>query len=599
MTLSVGPDSDRAAAIGSVEIAGTSTAAQVLRELVHPLASVVAAPSSAVPAAARWTHPDGVASAVEVDWSSPVGGGGVVDEATAQAVCGAMAVHGRKSGRPTGLCLDYCATAAGVLAATGLTAGMLGALRGGSFTTVRTSVAHAALLSVSQYLAAAGAPEDESSPLQPGGPPFNSADGISFELEMLDPTAWAAFWARLGAPTASVRAGWLPFQFRYATATAPLPEALYEITSRLPFAELTQAAVETSASICPLASQVDRATELDLPDGVPSAWELTGLPGTGSFSAGFRPKPGALPLEGMVVLEAGRRIQAPMAAHLLGLLGATVLRIEPPGGDPLRGMPPVCGANSARWLALNRGKDAVEIDIKDPAGRRKLRELVADADVFLHNWAPGKAERLGLGAADLATVNSGLVYAYTSGWADRLADPPLGTDFMVQARTGLGEALRPADEAPAPSLMTVIDVLGGLLGAHALTAALLHRHRTGRGVAVQSSLVAAADLLQLPALRALAAGGDGHSPTGFRRPLATADGWCAPADEHAIAAAACADHLRALPTGEAVALLAGRGVHATPVITDLADLPRDPRFADAVRLDADQCPAVATPWRFA
>lgn len=107
-------------------------------------------------------------------------------------------------------------------------------------------------------------------------------------------------------------------------------------------------------------------------------------------------------------------------------------------------MPPACDGISARWLALNRGKEAVEIDIKSSEDRRRLRELAAEADVFLHNWAPGKAAELELDTEHLTRANPALVYAYTGGWADRLDDAPMGTDFMVQARTGVGEAVHPA-----------------------------------------------------------------------------------------------------------------------------------------------------------
>ncbi|MFD9076272.1 CoA transferase, partial [Streptomyces lasiicapitis] len=223
--------------------------------------------------------------------------------------------------------------------------------------------------------------------------------------------------------------------------------------------------------------------------------------------------------------------------------------------------------------------------------------LVAGADVFLHNWAPGKAAQLGLDAADLAAVNPGLVYAYTSGWADRLDDAPMGTDFMVQARTAVGEAVRPADEPPAPSLMTLLDVLGGLLGAEAVLAGLLLRERNGGlGVRVDSSLLAAADTLTAPALRRAARGTDPRPPAGFRRPLRTADGWLAPTDTCATAAAAY--DLTALPTPRALALLNSHGLTATPVTTDLASLHTDPRFTGSIGRDAHGAPVVPDPWTF-
>lgn len=520
------------------------------------------------------------------------------DEATVQAATGIMSVHGRRDDGPRGLGADYAATAAGVLAVQGLLAQLLAQARGGNARAagrVTTSAARAGLLAVSQYLAATGADEDEAARIAPGGPPFTSADGTRFELETLDPGAWAAFWRALDAPGEAIRAGWRPFQFRYATACAPIPEALHATARSHPWTRVRQAAATSGAEVCALRTLEERAAEHD---GA-APWSLARL-GPAAAAPGRRghelPTPD-LPLTGITVLEAGRRIQAPLAAHLLRLLGADVVRIEPPGGDPLRGMPPACGGVSARWLALNRGKRAVEADIKSPSGRRRLRELVADADVFLHNWAPGKAAQLGLDAADLTAVNPGLVYAYTSGWGDRLDDAPMGTDFMVQARTAVGAAVRPTDEPPAPSLMTLLDVLGGLLGAEAVLAGLLLRERNGgRGVRVDSSLLGAADTLTAPALRRAAHGADPRPPAGFRRPLRTADGWLAPTDT--CAAAASAYDLSTLPTTEALDLLRSHGLTATPVTTDLAALHTGARRTGSVGRDTHGAPVVPDPWAF-
>ncbi|GGO38578.1 CoA transferase [Streptomyces lasiicapitis] len=520
------------------------------------------------------------------------------DEPTVQAATGIMAVHGRRDGAPRGLGADYAATAAGVLAVQGLLAQLLAQARGGEARTagrVRTSAARAGLLAVSQYFAATGADEGEAAELAPGGPPFTSADGTLFELETLDPGAWAAFWRALDAPPEAIRGGWRPFQFRYATACAPFPEALHTTARGHRWTRVQEAAAASGAEVCALRTLAGRAAEYD---GA-APWSLARLsPAAPPPRERDSQLPTAdAPLAGLTVLEAGRRIQAPLAAHLLRLLGADVVRVEPPGGDPLRGMPPACDGVSARWLALNRGKRAVEADIKSPSGRRRLRELVAGADVFLHNWAPGKAAQLGLDAADLAAVNPGLVYAYTSGWADRLDDAPMGTDFMVQARTAVGEAVRPADEPPAPSLMTLLDVLGGLLGAEAVLAGLLLRERNGGlGVRVDSSLLAAADTLTAPALRRAARGTDPRPPAGFRRPLRTADGWLAPTDT--CAAAAAAYDLTALPTPRALTLLNSHGLTATPVTTDLASLHTDPRFAGSIGRDTHGAPVVPDPWTF-
>ncbi|MEU6296250.1 CoA transferase [Streptomyces erythrochromogenes] len=525
-------------------------------------------------------------------WADPASG--LVDEATVQAATGMMAVHGRRDGTPRGLAVDYAATATAVLTVQGLLANLVGQARGGAAARVTTGADRAGLLAVSQYLAAAGADEGEAADIAPGGPPFTSADGILFELETLDPGAWAAFWKALEAPGEALRTGWRPFQFRYATACAPLPAALHATARSHDWDRIRRAAAVSGAEVCALRSLADRAAEHD---GA-APWFLT--PAQGGAAAG---RPGrtpaptaARPLAGLTVLEAGRRIQAPLAAHLLGLLGADVIRIEPPGGDPLRGMPPACSGISARWLALNRGKRAVEVDIKAEADRDRLREMAAHADVFLHNWAPGKAAALGLDADDLARVNPALVHAYTSGWAGRLDDAPMGTDFMVQARTGVGEAARPEGEIPAPSLMTLLDVLGGLLGAEAVLAGLLLRERTGRGVRVDSSLLGAADTLTGPALRRAARGENPRRPAGFRHPLTTADGWIAPADADARAAAG--HDLRGLPTGEALSWLREHGLTAAAVTTELSDLHHDPRFAGSIGRDAHGAPAVPDPWSF-
>ncbi|MFF7899241.1 CoA transferase [Streptomyces sp. NPDC007920] len=506
-----------------------------------------------------------------------------VDEATVQAATGVMAVHGRRDGTPRGLAVDYAATATGVLAVQALLAGLLAQARGGRLTEAEVSAERAGLLAVSQYLAAAGAEDGEVAEVAPGGPPFTSADGVVFELETLDPGAWAAFWRALDAPGDAVRRGWQPFQFRYATACAPLPRPLYDTARAVTWELIRGAARSSGAEVCRLRSLAERAAEHD---GAPP-WELT--PHDASYSGRAAEEVDA-PLAGLTVLEAGRRIQAPLTAHLLGLLGAEVVRIEPPGGDPLRGMPPTCSGVSARWLALNRGKKAVEVDIKSPADRERLRAMAARADVFLHNWAPGKAAELGLDHEHLSAAHPALVYADTSGWAGRLPGAPMGTDFMVQARTGVGEAARPADEPPAPSLMTLLDVLGGLIGAEAVLAGLLLRQRTGAGVRVDSSLLGAADVLTAAARARAAQGLDPRRPAGFRRPLPTADGWIALPDHSAIPYDA-----RGLSTARALERLRGRGLSAVPVVTDLGGL----LSSGSISRDAHGAPAVPDPWRFA
>ncbi|WP_055490842.1 CoA transferase [Streptomyces sp. TP-A0356] len=536
-------------------VAGTSTAARVVRDHLRRLGGDVAAAGAEdedgetaggdgaedhcpegpgpAPAARAWTHgPFGTAGTV-VRWADVLPADLVHDEASAQAVCGIMQVHGRRHGRPRALPLDVAGTAAGVLGTIGLLSQLACADPDAGRQAAATGVDRAALLLTAHYLAVASA--DSGLPdCGPGGPPFRSLDGVWFEIEALQAEPWARFWAALGASREAARDGWRSFAARFSVAAAPLPPELHTAVRR-PWDEVRRLAGQYGVSICPITTIAERRRELGL-DGTaepPDPWLLRSgpAPDTSTSTSGAAavppaaPRSGARPergpLGGLVVLEAGRRIQGPLAAHLLRLLGAEVIRVEPPGGDPMRGMPPLCGDHSAVWLALNHGKDAVEVDIKSERGRRELLAAVRGADVFLHNWAPGAAERLGLDGAALHRVNPALVYAHTSGWSDAVPAPPLGTDFMVQARSGVADALRhDPGEPPRPTLMTVLDSLGGMLGAEAVVAGLLHRRLTGRGSAVESSLLSAATLLLDPVLRS------GRPPDGRRPdPVPAADGW--------------------------------------------------------------------------
>ena len=559
-------------------VTGSGATARVLWEHLTALGVTTVdgglQPATDIAASVSLEVGDGARRELVVHWSGPLQAVELTDETAVQAICGVMHVNGRSTGSPRGLAPDYCATAAGVVAMTGLLASLLVPARR---LRVQTSVAEAALLAISQYLAAAGADDPEAVSLDPGGPPFVSADGIRFEIESLQPEPWAAFWTALDADPAALRKGWRPFQFRYATATAPLPEPLHRAARSHTFATITDIGNRSGVSVCRLYGSHDHAapdpalptapwTVADIPDNTPSRASSpagTGIrfegPSDDVPTGGQAGDRADRPLAGIRVLEAGRRVQAPLAAHLLRLLGADVTRIEPPGGDPLRDMPPCSGDLSARWLALNRHKSAREFDIKSPEDRSRLRELATEYDVFLHNWAPGKAEQLGLSGAGLPP---GIIYIHTSGWAGAdLTDLPPGTDFMVQARTGLAELVGPPDTPAAPSLMTILDVLGGVLGAEAAIIGLLRRRAVGGGVAVESSLLSASNILRRHACAGM--------PAGTRQPFRMDGQWV-------------------------VTDASGGTAHVT---TDLTELLDDPRFATVIGRDDHGCPALAMPWR--
>ncbi|MEU5792947.1 CoA transferase [Streptomyces sp. NPDC047813] len=537
----------------------------------------------------RHTAPGDPAARPTLDWAGPVGMD-LPDERAVQAACGLMHLHGRATGGPAPLAVDYASVVAGVLAAQGVTAAGIGRARGLDLREVRTSVAQGALLAAGQYLAAATAPAPDDRPPQEESYPaglatLETSDGARVELETLDPLAWREFWARLGVPPAVAGRGWGPFQQRFATAVCPLPDALRAAARRRTLRDLRAAAYDTGVSLLTLGADPD-------PPVRPDPWRLTPghpvpplrAPGPAHPAVGVpAPRSGGaplLPLAGLRVVESTRRVQGPLAGHVLGMLGAEVIRIEPPGGDPMRWLPPLAGDTSARFTALNAGKRVVEADLTTARGRETVRALAAEADAFVHNWAPGKADRFGLAAPDLLAARPALVYAWASGFGDTLGDrPPLGTDYLAQVHSGLAAAVRPADEPPAPSLMTLTDVLGGLVCAQGVLAALAHRERTGRGGRVESSLVSAAALVPRPAHRV--------RWTALDRPLRTADGhlYLGPeARARPEAARRLLDRAgrSSLTTEEWTRRLAEAGLTATPVHTDLAALADDPVFKAAV-----------------
>ena len=524
---------------------------------------------------------NGPGAAVEVVLDGPF------EENLVQADSGIMAVHGRSEAQPRPLGVDYLSVLSGIAVVQGTLAATLAQLSGNPVSKVDLSVARVALLAVSQYIAGATAdedPEDEGVPSS-ARPPFTSADGVAFEVEAFSGEAWQRFWASLGAPDRAVGRGWRPFLLRYERASVTLPRELHEAAEATPFERIVAIGAETGMHVCRVRTVAEHRA-----DPAPVPW---------SFRAG-RAAPltsgaSGLPLAGIHVVESTRRVQGPMATRLLTLLGATVTRIEPPGGDPLRGMPPMAGDCSAKFRALNDGKRITEIDFKTGRGRAEVMDLVRDADVFLHNWAPGKDAELGLDAAAMHAVNPGLIYATASGWGDALGDaPPAGTDYMVQAYSGVADALTPAGEPPRPTLMIMVDIVGGFVSAEGILAALVARRRSGRGGEVTTSLLGAADALLRESPSAAVDG-----------VFAAADGLIAIVtdDVETLGAVleqdlsrpgAIAKALGARPAAEWERRLREGGVPATLVRRDLGTLvSRYPEF-----FEQNGCAIATSPWTF-
>jgi crotonobetainyl-CoA:carnitine CoA-transferase CaiB-like acyl-CoA transferase len=301
------------------------------------------------------------------------------------------------------------------------------------------------------------------------------------------------------------------------------------------------------------------------------------------------------------------------------MLGAEVVKVEPPGGDFGRHAPPLAGSHGAAYLAYNRGKWVEEIDYKHPDGRARLADLAADADVFLHNWRSGRAETLGLTPEKLSARNPGLVYAHASGWGPAADEPcAIAGDFLVQAHGACGDGLNPAGELPVPSRLTILDVTGGLLACEGILAGLYLRERSGCGSRVDTSLFSGAMALQRHVLRAMAAGKEGdrlhgrpvwgpldqpvETAAGYlvlevadgatRRRLLKAGGLRDDADD-----AALLDRLRARSASEWEQILGEVGVPSAAVCGDLASLPADRRTSGLLERVEGDCWMAGAPWR--
>lgn len=420
---------------------------------------------------------------------------------TVQAGCELMSVHGRASGKAQNLGVEYVSTLTASLSVQGMLAAAIGQLRGGHFTQVKTSLLHGGLLGIGQYLASATA-EDDPDSLLPGctdselRPPFISADGVVFEMETLSPEPWRCFWRQVGLDARIAGQAWRAYLMRYAKAVSPLPSACLHILAQLPLAKIQEIATENGISLTRVRSFSERMRDSNF------AAELQQGPWRFSTTSGSEralPSLSAqadLPLQGIRVIESCRRIQGPLIGHLLATLGADVIRLELPGGDPLRAMPPSANGCSVRFDALNHLKQAREIDIKSAQGRKEVETLVQTADVFLHNWAPGKAAQLGLDYDDLARMNPAIIYAYAGGWGDHDKDIPLtATDFMVQAWSGVADLIGRSSQTRGGTLFTALDLLGGVIGAQGVLAALLNRAINKQGIYVESSLLGAANVV--------------------------------------------------------------------------------------------------------
>jgi crotonobetainyl-CoA:carnitine CoA-transferase CaiB-like acyl-CoA transferase len=197
-------------------------------------------------------------------------------------------------------------------------------------------------------------------------------------------------------------------------------------------------------------------------------------------------------LDGISVLEAGLLVQGPQAAALLAQLGADVTKVELPGfGDQSRWLPiSLADLRSAYYMGCNRGKRSITIDVRTPAGREVFLRLAERADVVITNFKPGTMDEWGLGYEELAARNPGLVYATGSAFGPVGPDAHReGADLSAQAAGGLINATGTDDGEPTTVAVTIADHIASLNLVSGVLAALMARHRTGRGQRVDVSLL--------------------------------------------------------------------------------------------------------------
>jgi crotonobetainyl-CoA:carnitine CoA-transferase CaiB-like acyl-CoA transferase len=238
------------------------------------------------------------------------------------------------------------------------------------------------------------------------------------------------------------------------------------------------------------------------------------------------------PLGGLLVADFSRVLAGPYCTMLLADLGADVIKVESPAGDDTRRwVPPTRDGVATYYLAINRNKRSVVLDLKDGAGRAAGAELARRADIMVENFKPGGLAKYALDYDSVRAANPGIIYASISGFGTTGGAHLPGYDLMAQAISGLMSLTGEADGAPQRAGISVIDVMTGLHTAIAILAALHHRTATGEGQHVESSLLGSALSGMVNQTSAYVAGGvvpfrmgNSHPSLTPYEPLPTADG---------------------------------------------------------------------------
>src|SRR3954464_2891665 len=198
------------------------------------------------------------------------------------------------------------------------------------------------------------------------------------------------------------------------------------------------------------------------------------------------------PLGGITVLDLTRVLSGPYCTMMLADMGARVIKVEQPSkGDDTRGWgPPFLNGESSYFLSINRNKESVTLDFKQPDGRALLEQLIAKADVLVENFRPGTLTKIGLDYASLSARFPRLIYCSISGFGHtgpRWKQP--GYDAIMQAEGGLMSITGGADAPPVRLGVAIVDIVSGMFAAYGVSMALWARERTGKGQEVDLAML--------------------------------------------------------------------------------------------------------------
>ena len=235
------------------------------------------------------------------------------------------------------------------------------------------------------------------------------------------------------------------------------------------------------------------------------------------------------PYAGLRVLDVSQGFAGPYVGGMLSLYGASVIKVEPPEGDWIRGIGTSFGGNTALGVVANRGKRSIAINMKAEAGRALVHRLARDADVFIESFRPGVAKRLGIAYPDIRALNTRILYLSISGYGQQ--GPGAGrpaVDTVIQANSGFMSVNRGMDGVPHRTGVLIADTATGIYAFQAVAAALFARQKEAEGRYLDISLMQGTAAFLAPKIVEFHA--EAGSPRVLNAPAGsyrTADGWIA------------------------------------------------------------------------